>query len=204
MESYAFDDALTGAHVVCRYPNATADIVPAAGRRSAESVFFPGCSFINYLMPLIKPVADLLEQAGAIDGMSLLCCGKILSYEPDGASVRAAFEEQFRTHVKASGVKRFVAACPNCVKALRDLLALDPDTAGIEVVPLSRVLVDAGYRIDAQIAQGVAERALGFADIPWEAIKPDVAAECDGCELRGECCPQPVGKVLGTSELERD
>lgn len=47
-------------------------------------------------------------------------------------------------------------------------------------------------------------RALGFADISWEAIKPEVAAECDGCELRGECCPQPVGKALGTSELERD
>lgn len=161
MESYAFDDVLTGAHVVCRYPNTTADVEPGAGRRVAESVFFPGCSFINYMMPLVKPVADLLEQAGAIDGVSLLCCGKILSYEPDGAAVRAAFEEDFRAHVKASGVKRFVAACPNCVKALRDLLAVDPDTAGVEVVPLSRTIVDLGYRIDAQIAQGVAETTLG-------------------------------------------
>ena len=37
-------------------------------------------------------------------------------------------------------------------------------------------------------------RALGFEDIPWEAVKPEIAAECDGCELYEECTPQPVEK----------
>ena len=91
METYVFDDALTGARVACRYPNISANIEPGAAQAEAESVFFPGCSFINYMMPLVKPVADLLEQAGVTQGTSLLCCGKILEYEPDGAAVRAAF-----------------------------------------------------------------------------------------------------------------
>lgn len=39
-------------------------------------------------------------------------------------------------------------------------------------------------------------RALGFEDVAWDAIKPDIAAECDGCELVDECRPQPVGKVV--------
>lgn len=39
-------------------------------------------------------------------------------------------------------------------------------------------------------------RALGFEDAEWDAIKPSIAAECDGCELRDECQPQPVAKKL--------
>lgn len=161
METYEFDDALTGAHVVCQYPNIAAQVEAGAGKRSAESVFFPGCSLINYMMPLVKPVADLLEDAGLIDGVSLLCCGKILQYEPNGEAVRAAFEEDFRAHVAAAGVKRFVAACPNCVKALRELLAASPATANVEVVPLPVALVDLGYRADAGNAQSIVEAELG-------------------------------------------
>lgn len=38
-------------------------------------------------------------------------------------------------------------------------------------------------------------RALGFGELPWDAIAPPVAADCDGCDLRGECGPVPLGKV---------
>lgn len=37
-------------------------------------------------------------------------------------------------------------------------------------------------------------RALGFEDVEWEAIDPEIASECDGCELIDECRPQPVAK----------
>lgn len=161
METFEFDDVLTGAHVTCQYPNIAARVEAGEGGSAAKSVFFPGCSFINYMMPLVKPVADLLEGAGVTDGTSLLCCGKILEYEPDGAAVRAAFEEDFRKHVAASGIERFVAACPNCVKAMRELLAADPATAGVEVVPLPAVLAELGYRIDQETAQRIVESELG-------------------------------------------
>ena len=34
-------------------------------------------------MPLVQSVYDLLKGANACDGISLLCCGKILEYEGD-------------------------------------------------------------------------------------------------------------------------
>lgn len=37
-------------------------------------------------------------------------------------------------------------------------------------------------------------RALGFEEIGWDAIHPPIAAECDGCELYGECGPTPMVK----------
>lgn len=39
-------------------------------------------------------------------------------------------------------------------------------------------------------------RALGFADVPWEEIDAAIAADCDGCEMRGECGPCPMGKRM--------
>ena len=39
-------------------------------------------------------------------------------------------------------------------------------------------------------------RALGFKEVPWDAIAPTIAADCDGCEMRGECAPLPMGKKV--------
>ena len=35
-------------------------------------------------------------------------------------------------------------------------------------------------------------RALDYADIGWELIAPEIAGDCDGCEMREECTPQPM------------
>lgn len=165
VNAYAYDDALSGSRVTCAYPMLAASVEPGEGGvATPESVFFPGCSFINYSLPLVQAVYDLLKGAGRVDGVSLVCCGKILQYEPDGKAVRAAFEEQFRQHVKAAGVKRFVAACPNCVKALRDLLAADEETASVEVVPLPVELADMGYRIDVEVARRMVAAAAPDSD----------------------------------------
>ena len=39
-------------------------------------------------------------------------------------------------------------------------------------------------------------RALGFEDITWDDIDPLVVDDCGGCEMREECCPQPM-RVAG-------
>ena len=160
MDGYVFEDALSGSTVTCVNPAFGAAVEPGAGAaEGAASVFFPGCSFINYSLPLVQAVYDLLKGAGCVDGISLLCCGKILQFEPDGVAVRAAFEEQLRAHIASAGVKRLVAACPNCVKALRALLAADERTAAVEVVPLPVELAEMGYRIDADTARGMVAAA---------------------------------------------
>lgn len=39
--------------------------------------------------------------------------------------------------------------------------------------------------------------ALGFEPIAWDLIKPEIAAECDECELYSECGPVPMAKWIG-------
>ncbi len=179
--TYSFEDVLTGATVACGYPYLQSHYVKkSAGAIPCESVFFPGCSFINYGLPLVQAVYDTLRQAGSVQGISLLCCGKILSYEAGGDELRAHFEQQFRDHLKAAGVKRLVAACPNCVAALRTACAADPATKDIQVVALPQELARLGYRIDPGVAQNVA--ALGYP----EGAAPDNVVFCphDSCPDR--------------------
>ena len=165
MEEYTFEDALAGCTVSCTFPG-----LEAVRSQKAEpiahcsSLFFPGCSFINYSIPLVQAVYDLLIGGGRVDGMSMLCCGKILAYEPDGKRVQADFEQQFRDHIAETGIARIVAACPNCVETLRRLLGAEERTAHIEVVPLVTELVEMGYRVDSGTALGVARQDMRLAD----------------------------------------
>ncbi len=175
MDSYVFEDALTGSTVTCSYPGLDARLRGEAENGNAskqcESLFFPGCSLLNYGLPLVQSVYDLLREAGQVKGISLLCCGMILRYEPDGKTVRTTYERQFCDHVAASGVKRIVAACPNCVSTLRAMLLADELTAGVEVVALPQVLVGLGYRIDAGAARRMlrAQARAGSSPLPTEA-----------------------------------
>ncbi len=161
MADFVINDALTGDLIEFNYQSGDAIIergesVPAEG--SCDTLFFPGCSFINYAMPLVAATYDLLREAGEADGISVLCCGKILSYEPDGQIIRDSFEEELREHVAAVGIKRMICACPNCVKALREAFANDERTRNVELAVLPQVLADLGYRLDkatcARLIQG--------------------------------------------------
>ena len=166
MDEYAYEDALARSTVSCTFPGLEAvSVKHADDASSCESLFFPGCSFINYALPLMQSVYDLLKNAQQVDGISLLCCGKILDFEGDGGAARAAFEIQFLDHIEKTNVKRIVAACPNCVSSLRKMLAKRASTEQIEIVALPRVLADMGYRIDADSA---AEFVRENAAIPLE------------------------------------
>lgn len=218
MQDYTFADALTGDVVSFDYQTGDARLLSHAedGKLPAcTSLFFPGCSFINYAMPLVSAVYDTLSAAGAVDGISLLCCGKILSYEPDGDAVRARFEGQFCDHLANTGIKRIVTACPNCLRALRDAFARDERVSGVEVVPLPQVLADLGYRVDRDTA---AEMIKGDANAPvllcthdscpdretgefadgLRAILPDgLWVDPAHCRNRSICCgslPRAAGK----------
>ncbi len=163
MDEYTFTDAIALSSVTCTYPGLeTINVQHAESDTSCTSLFFPGCSFINYAMPLVQSVYDLLESAGQVNGISLLCCGKILDFEGDGGAARDAFDEQFLDHIQKTNVERIVAACPNCVSALRRLLAKRESTSNVEVVALPRVLADMGYRIDAEDAAAFARAQIGL------------------------------------------
>ena len=182
MDEYAFEDALANSTVTCSYPDLHATRVAhgtSADSEPCETLFFPGCSFINYGLPLVKAVYDLLYDAGRADGISLLCCGKILQYEDESGTARKMFEGQLREHILSAGVRRIVAACPNCVGALRPLLAADPATADVEVVALPAELVELGYRVDAGVAEEMAR-----ADERIGADGPAIFCVKDSCPDR--------------------
>lgn len=178
MTQYSFDDALTGSTISCDYPGLQAMKVRDGIQipEGCESLFFPGCSLINYALPLVQSVYDLLLGAGQVQGMSLLCCGKILSYEPNGDVVRDSFELQLIERVAESSVKRFICTCPNCVQALRDAFARDERTASVEVVPLPVVLAEMGYRIDEGVARKHLAEALAAGGYVADSVDADDAA----------------------------
>lgn len=148
-----FEDAVAGTLVTCSASDLRPSRLLLADAPSAcTQLFFPGCSFLNASMPLVEAVFTLLREQGRVDGISLLCCGKILQYNDDAGGARAAFEADLLEAFAHSAIERIVAPCPNCVEALRALLASDVRTAHIEVVPLALELAQLGYRVDASIA----------------------------------------------------
>lgn len=220
---YRFKDGLTGSTIECDFPMletriARGDIEPC------ESLFFPGCSLINYAMPLVSAVFDTLKQQGIADGISFLCCGKILSYEPDGEAKRASFESQLIERLLETDIKRIVAACPNCVKALREAFEKDERMAGreIEIVALPVELAKVGYRIDggvaSQLVKGDAsepvllcthdscpDRDRGeFADGLRELIPAEFWVDPAHSRSRSLCCgslPRAAGKIEAADKL---
>lgn len=172
METFTFNDILANTKVTCGFPglNTTVEELDSAlsggvggggaGVKGDLSIFFPGCSFINYALPLVKAVYDTLKGSGEVSGMSLLCCGKILSYEQNGEQVRAAFEQQLMDRLAQVGCARLICACPNCVGALRAAFKRDPRMKSVQVETLPEVLVRLGYKVDARTAQAIFARKL--------------------------------------------
>ena len=120
---------------------------------AVRSLFFPGCSIVNFAVPLMRKAYATLEEAGMADGISLLCCGKLLAFEPDAKAVRTAFEADLRDALVESGVERIVAACPNCTVELRRILLCDERTAAISVEVLPEVLASAGASLDERAVE---------------------------------------------------
>ncbi len=148
-EEDVFVDALSGSAVAFDYTTGEAYLAEdGAAPPSCTSLFFPGCSLINYAMPLASSAYETLTEAGCVDGISLLCCGRILSYEPGGDDIRASFEDQLCDRLAQTDIVRIVTACPNCFKALGNALSEDERTSRIEIVALPRVLAELGCRID--------------------------------------------------------
>lgn len=218
MADCTFTDALTGDVIGFHYATGEVEVDRSTAGHvddSCTSLFFPGCSFINYAMPLVGAVHDLLHEAGAVDGISILCCGKILSYEENGTAIREAFECQLRDHVALMQPERIVCACPNCVRALREALSLDPRTKDVQLVALPEVLADLGYRLDAR---DCARMICGSEDAPvhlcphdscpdreWGAFADGLRAllpeghwtDPEHCRNRSVCCgslPRAAGK----------
>lgn len=222
MDEIRFVDALTGATVV--YDSTTGNLAvghDGDGVPACKSIFFPGCSMINYAMPLVAAVQSTLEQHGEVDGISLLCCGKILSYEPNGDEIRASFEDQLRDHLAETSIERIVCACPNCMLALRNALAADDRTAHIQLTTLPQLLVKLGYRIDPKttariikddedasvllcVHDSCPDREFGeYAEGLRDILPSDMWIDPEHARNRSICCgsrPRAAGNIKGADK----
>lgn len=151
-----FEDALTQQNVGvfddgCRLVQSAS----CGHKGQCSSLFFPGCSFLNFAPTLFVKTYELLRKTHQADGVSFLCCGKLLEFEPDAQTIIPAFEKQMVRALEAKGVQRIVSACPNCVDMLRSLIDKVAPHSGIEVAPLPRVLREAGIAVDPVCARKV-------------------------------------------------
>lgn len=217
MDDFEFIDALTGDKIICTYRSGDVFLEKGPHENSSPTkIFFPGCSMINYAMPLVDAVYKTLLQHDRVDGISLLCCGKILSYEPDGDIIRESFEEQLRSHVHNAGITTIICACPNCVRALCEAFALDERTKDVKIEVLPQVLADLGYVLDeqtvAELIKGDAsaktllcthdscpDREYGrFADGLRVLLPEGLWVDPEHCRKRSVCCgslPRAAGKT---------
>jgi Fe-S oxidoreductase len=153
VENFIFRDALTGDDVSLDLNTNNAFISKnECAADQHESIFFPGCSFLNYASALVPAVLDTLKLHGLASGVSILCCGKILAYDPNTKNLCSMLDDLMRKHLLARGVKRVICACPNCVETLRRTVMASADTKHIEICALPNVLSSVGYRVDSNIA----------------------------------------------------
>lgn len=142
------------------------------GHKPVRSLFFPGCSIVNFAQPLMGKAYKTLLDAGIVEGISLLCCGKLLAFEPDADTVCPAFEAELRDSVFGKGIERIVTACPNCTAEMRRVLARDEKTAAVEVIVLPEALVSCGVSLSpADVRAFFEENGIPFAgDAPELAV----------------------------------
>ena len=199
MATYIFTDALTNRDITMGYPGLNANVIPhEKGTRSDgdrhvlpaqtihgdQAIFFPGCSFLNYALPLVDAVYDTLLQQGEVNGISVLCCGKILDFEHQTDEVIEDFNKSFADHVVEVGIDRFVVSCPNCYDTLQRIFETDERCAHVKVEALPVVLARIGYRIDGNELRRHVVQSLG--EQGFEATNPGTiqVAVHDSCPDR--------------------
>jgi Fe-S oxidoreductase len=140
----------------------------ASGTGIVDTLFFPGCSLISYAPDLVRKVGAWLSAQGFSWALSDSCCGSpLISHgRPDRARVlRHRIVEQCR----AAGIRRVLTVCPGCGDELLSLLAQE----GIEVIPLPRLLAEAGVQVSsAAFAPTPATPTLAPAPAPAPSAAP--------------------------------
>ncbi|MDR2716146.1 MAG: hypothetical protein LBB46_05325 [Coriobacteriaceae bacterium] len=195
MNEQMFVDVLTDSEVVLDGSSYTCRRVDGGGAaQSCTSLFFPGCSFINYDPGLAGELFDDLRERGLVDGVTLLCCGKILAFGEGAPAAKPAFQEELMGGLASHGVERIVAACPNCVAELEALFRAEG--SGIAVVPLSEVLAQAGFKVTVEeLAARLGEGGRGDATMPVAAVHdacPDRATGRFASSVRALFAPEAL------------
>ncbi|MEI3232296.1 MAG: hypothetical protein V8S24_14350 [Gordonibacter pamelaeae] len=200
MEDYVFEDVLAGSTVTCGFPGLDTRVAAADGPRRARTLFFPGCSLINYALPLVKAVYDLLAQAGTRRGHLAFVLREDLELRAGrrrrarGVRGRAA-----RSRGRGGGGAHR-GRLPELRRRAARRPCRDERTAGVEVVPLPLVLEALGYRVDAEVAKRLLaaelEAGAAFYEVCAEGARPPL-------RLRARFLPRPRHRASSPTACAR-
>jgi Fe-S oxidoreductase/coenzyme F420-reducing hydrogenase delta subunit len=193
-------------------PDLRAAVVEEGAAARADELFFVGCSpyFAAYfggatgaaLAASLRASIRLLNRAGVAPALlaNERCCGNPLRLTGRAAEAEA-LEARVAEQLRASGVRRVVAACPECLVALRGIAARHG--GGFEVLHLSQRLADAREALRAAPPRRPRParvtfqdpcrlgRHAGIYDPPRELLR-DVAGaeliEMENARDRSVCC----------------
>lgn len=148
MKSFTYFDVLAECDLAITPEGAaTSPASDASERPPCSSLFFPGCALVNFGAVVTDKVYRDLKDRGIVDGISLLCCGKILAFEDETGLIQQDHRLRLLKALEAKGIKRIVTACPNCFDELNDMFAAAGDTSSVEVTALPQVLHEEGFAI---------------------------------------------------------
>lgn len=156
MAAQTYQDVLADSVITLgECPSGRPDLGQVGKNSECTTVFFPGCAMINFLPSLVDAVFETLQTQFSDCGISMLCCGEILDFEPNGEEAKQIHEYKLAQILEQKSITRIIAACPNCARALRRIKSASPALGTLEISPLPQVLYDAGLRISAEAIQQV-------------------------------------------------
>lgn len=155
MEAQTYYDVLAGRNLELQGSSVIADTEHKDIILQEGGLFFPGCAFINFGRALTNQVFQDLKERGLAQGISLMCCGKILQYEDATGEARNTHHTRLLERLKATGVTRIITACPNCLTELQSLFEKKQVGDEFKVLPLPAVLAEADFHISEKSVEHI-------------------------------------------------
>lgn len=123
----------------------------ASNQKPCNTLFFPGCSLLNDAPELVSKTYQFLHTRNMVDGITSLCCGKILLLNPNANKEEyQLLMDNFIQSIREHKVRKIITACANCMIQLNNIFKEHKLCDGVEVVSLTNVLHDMGVKISIE------------------------------------------------------
>ena len=168
--------------------------VGQAPELGADTLFFPGCSLASYAPDLARQAYAFLQEQGYNTVFSEECCQS--PFKSAGLTDRAmVYKKALVAVLHDAGIKRIVFVCPGCL----DEFAEVPGIEGIELIPLPRLMEEAGLTPrEDKIRLMASYNAEGAVELSADQLVR--VSLFDSCHDREGLFAQPLHAMMEKSE----